>query len=84
MDGQWGNFGASWTILGSLLGTIGIICAHFGPPWTILGPLLSTIGAIFEHLEVKTIEGDKHNGKAFLFVSDWNAQDPFGIMFAHV
>ena len=73
MDIQWGNFGALWTILGSLLGTIGIIWDHFGAPWTILGPLLSTIGVIVEHLEVKTIEGDKHDGTVQFLVSDWNA-----------
>jgi len=75
-----GSFWRSWTILGPLLGTIGIIWGHFGAPWTILGPLLSTIGVIFEHLEFKTSEGDKHVGKAHLLVSYWIAQGPFGLI----
>ena len=80
MDVQWGHFGASWKILGSLLGTIGIIWGHFGAPWTILGPLLSPIGVIFEHLEFKTSEGDKHVGKVNFLVSYWIAQGPFGLI----
>ena len=79
-----GSFWRPWTILGSLLGTIGIIWGHFGAPWTILGPLLSTIGVIFEHLEFKTSEGDKHVGKVHFLVSYWNAQGPFGLMFTDV
>ena len=79
-----GSFWRPWTILGLVLGTIGIIWGHFGAPWKILGPLLSTIGVIFEHLEFKTIEGDKHYGKVHWLVSYWNAQGPFGLMLADV
>ena len=79
-----GSFWRPWTILGSLLGTIGIIWGHLGAPWMILGPLLSTIGVIFEHLEFKTSEGDKHVGKVHFLVSYCNAQGPFGLMFADV
>ena len=37
------HFGVPWTILGSLLGTIGIIWLHFRTPWTILGSLFGTL-----------------------------------------